>query len=465
LSADARWLVFTSAANNFVPGDLGGSDIFIRDRNVDSTVRLSTTAAGLHAAGNHYRPDFTPDAKFVVWDTDAVAMFALPTSGRQIVLRNRDTDLDGVFDEPGQFSNELISRNLLGVATLTGASTQPSISGNGRYVAFTSEASDLVSFDLNGTADIFLRDRVANTTVCISRGLNGRPGEGGLSNAPSISRDGTHVVFQSNATNLVAGDTNQTSDVFRYTIATGVIDRVSVAWNGAELAASAVLSTEATVGPCISSNGRHVVMQSISNNMAGGDFNNSVDVFVRDMEADALVRVSLTSNLGEIDGISQSGTISSNGRFVIFNSSAAGIVPGDNNRRSDVFLHDRDPDGDGEFDEPAARTVRRVSVRTGGSEGANSSYAGRISDDGSSVAYSSTAALVAEDQNGFPDVYFTDFGEPGCPADWNTDSSVDSNDVVGFFVDWDLGNADADGNGSSDSDDIATFFVHWERGC
>jgi len=465
LSGDARWVVFTSAANNLVSGDLGGSDIFIRDRSSVETKRLSTTASGSHAGGNHYRPDFSPDARFVAWDTDATGMFGVPTVGRQVIFRDRDTDADGLFDEPGQFSNELVSRNVLGNAPLVGASTQASMSGNGRFVAFTSESSDIVAGDVNGTSDVFLRDRVLDRTVCMSVGLNGFPASGGLSNAPSMSRNGTHVVFQSNATNLISADTNGTSDVFRYNIATGVVERVSVAWDGAQLMASSVVSTESTVGPCISADGRHVVFQSISNNMVGGDNNNAVDVFVRDMALATLTRVSLTSGLGEIGGISQSGTISAGGRFVIFSSAAAGIVPDDNNRSTDVFIHDRDPDADGVFDEPGTQTTRRVSVRTDGAEGTNSSFGGRVCDDGTCVAYASSSALVVGDQNGFPDVYFSELSMPGCTGDWDSNDAVDSDDVVGFFGDWNMGEADADYSGSTDSDDIVEFFVRWESGC
>lgn len=465
ISGDARWLIFTSGANNLVSGDNGGVDIFIRDRQLESTIRISTTPNGLHPGGNHYRPDMTPDARYIVWDTDSNNVLGMPTSGRQVVFRDRDADADGIYDESGSIDSELISANILGLAPLVGQSTQPSISADGRYVAFTSEASDLVPIDLNLTSDIFLRDRLLDVTVCVSRGLNGLPAIGGLSNSPSISQNGQYIVFQSNASNLVPGDTNGTSDVFRYNVSTGAIERVSLAWDGSQLAQSSVLSVDAAVGPSVSGGGRYVVFQTISNSMVGGDSNNAVDVFVRDMNTGVLKRMSVCADGSEIAGISQSGTISTTGRFVIFSSAIAGIVPNDNNRRTDVFMHDRDPDENGVFDEQGSFLVRRVSVTTDGNEGSNSSFGGRMCDDGSCVAFASAAALTADDRNGFPDVYFAELGEGGCPADWNGSAGVDSDDVIQFFGDWEMGEADIDHSGGTDSDDVMVFFGFWDGGC
>ncbi|MDI1290108.1 MAG: hypothetical protein PSX37_09210 [bacterium] len=264
---------------------------------------------------------------------------------------------------------------------------------------------------------------------------------------------------------MVPGDTNGTSDVFRYNVANGTIERVSVAWDGSQLTASSVLSTDATVGPCVSQNGQHIVFQTISNNMVGGDTNSAVDVFARDMVAARLTRMSVNSDGGEIAGISQSGTISGTGRFVIFTSAMAGIVPGDLNRRTDVFVRDRDVDGNGVFDEPGTFTIRRASVMTDGAEGNNSSFGGRICDDGSCVAFASAASLANNDQNGFPDVYFTELPSGGCPSDWNRNQGVDSDDVTSFFGDWEIGEADIDLSGATDSDDVMVFFNYWDSGC
>ncbi len=465
MSGDGRWLAFSSAANNLVAGDLGGADVFIRDRSLGMTTRISTTPTGAHAGGNHYRPDMTPDGRFVVWDSDSTSVLGIPTVGRQVVIRDRDSDGNGVFDDAGGMMTELVSANVLGLAPLVGQSIQASVSADGRFVAFVSEASDLVTADLNGVSDVFLRDRANGTTVCVSRGLNGLPGTGGLSNAPSISRDGRYVLFQSNATNLVPGDTNGTTDVFRYAVETGAVDRVSVAWDGSQLAQSSVVSVDATLGPCMSADGRHIVFQTIAPNMLAGDSNGAVDVFARDLVLGTNTRMSVRWDGGQIPGISQSGIISGTGRFVVFGSAVGGIVPGDNNSRSDVFVHDRDTDGNGVFDEPGTTSVRRVSLSSTGVEGTNASFGGRISDDGQRVAFVSASALVTNDTNGFPDVYFHTAPSERCPADWDGSTGVDSDDVVLFFSDWNLGEADVDHSGSTDSDDIVIFFVHWDVGC
>jgi RHS repeat-associated protein len=131
-----------------------------------------------------------------------------------IIIRDRDTDNDGVFDEAGAVSMARVSLSSGGVQA-DGHSRFAAISADGRYVAFESDATNLVSGDTNGYSDIFLRDRQTNQTVRVSLSAAGAQANG-PSSQPAISGDGTVVIFQSDATNLVGSDTNGASDIFAY---------------------------------------------------------------------------------------------------------------------------------------------------------------------------------------------------------------------------------------------------------
>ncbi|MFZ4574437.1 MAG: GC-type dockerin domain-anchored protein [Phycisphaerales bacterium] len=463
LAAGGSIVVFASSANNLVPGDTGGTDIFLRDHNTGGLQRISVRADGGQSLGAHWHPDVTPSGRFVVWSSDATSLLDSPTSGRQIFLRDRDSDGDGVFDQPGGVRVELISRSTAGTQA-NGACGMPSISADGRYVAFQSDASNLVPSDANANTDVFLRDRLTGSTLRISSTSGGASGQG-LSNVAGISRNGTFVVFQSNAPDLISGDTNGTTDVFRYSILGGIIERVSESSAGLQLPVGSVLGSEAIVGACISADGRHVVFQTGSPNAVPGDTNDQIDVFVRDMISGA---VTLISNRGDGDQTqypSISPTISADGRFVLFATQDPLVVPGDTNRRQDVFRRDRDPDGNGVFDEAQPTAVRRVSVGSGGLQSTLSCYGGRVSDNGLQVVFTTTAGnLVPGDTNGFTDV-FTTVLSSACAADWDLSGAVDGDDLIAFLGDWDAGNADADSSGVTDGDDVIAFFIRWDTGC
>lgn len=154
-----------------------------------------------------------------------------------------------------------------------GVSGDASISANGRFVAFESEASNLVAGDTNNGRDVFVRNLRTGKTRWVSVRSNGAQGNG-FSSHPSISADGRRVAFRSGASNLVAGDTNNTDDVFLRNLKTGKTRRVSVRSSGAQASGH---SNE----PSISADGRFVAFQSEASNLAGGDMNGVTDVFRR----------------------------------------------------------------------------------------------------------------------------------------------------------------------------------------
>jgi len=264
------------------------------------------------------------------------------------------------------------------------------VSANGRYVAFESAASNLVPGDSNGLWDVFVRDRVAGATTRVSVASGGAQANDG-SGGPTISADGRYVAFLSGASNLVAGDTNGVGDVFVRDRVAGATTRVSVASSG----------TQASSGsdePVISADGRYVAFVSMADNLVPGDTNRRRDVFVRDRVTGATTRVSVTS--GGSQAISGPGTasgngsekpaISADGRYVTFLSMAGNLVPGDTNRTPDVFVHDR-----------VTGATTRVSVASGGTQANNDSDQSAISADGRYVAFTSLASnLVPADTNG-----------------------------------------------------------------
>ncbi|MEU5583238.1 RICIN domain-containing protein [Streptomyces huasconensis] len=269
-------------------------------------------------------------------------------------------------------------------------SDEPSISGDGRYVAFESVARALVNGDTNNQRDVFVRDRVAGTTQRVSVATNGTQGNS-WSFAPSVSADGRYVAFTSGASNLVAGDTNGADDVFVHDRQTRTTQRVSVAGGGAQG------NAESTT-PSLSADGRHVAFTSAASNLVAGDTNGAEDVFVRDLGSGTTQRVSVTGAGAQGDRGSSWPSLSADGRHVAFSSSAANLVSGDTNGRIDVYVRDRQ-----------AGTTQRVSVADNGTQGDGHSGGASVSADGRHVAFSSSATnLIARDANAVGDVFVHD---------------------------------------------------------
>jgi hypothetical protein len=211
------------------------------------------------------------------------------------------------------------------------AYTNPSISLDGRFVAFGSTSSDLVPGGLEGEEAIYFHDRVAQTTTRVSASSNGVAGTGLF---PSMSFDGHYVVFES-WSNLAEGDTNGQNDVYIHDNATHTTSLVSVSTEGVQ---GNNMSNKAS----ISADGRFVVFESFADNLVPGDTNGVSDIFVRDLVAKTTKRVSIDSK--GVQGNSYSGaglpSISGDGRFVAFTSLSGNLAANDTNGGWDAFLHD-----------------------------------------------------------------------------------------------------------------------------
>ena len=308
-----------------------------------------------------------------------------------------------------------------------GYSYSPSTSADGRYVAFHSLASNLAPGDTNGFYDVFVHDRITGTTERVSVSTGGAQGDGDSSYGytPSISADGRYVAFSSLATTLVAGDVNGFADVFVHDRQTGTTELVSVATGGAQ-------GNNDSVAPSISGDGRYVAFESLASNLVGGDTNGTWDVFVRDRLTGTTERASVATGGTQAAGGNYWPAISSDGRYVAFQSYAANLVTGDTNGFADVFVRDR-----------VAGTTERESVSTGGAQGDNVTFAPSISSSGRYVGFFSLAStLVANDTNGSYDVFLRDrqagtterVSVSSAGVEGNADSSLSSVSADGRYV-------------------------------
>lgn len=270
-------------------------------------------------------------------------------------------------------------------------SMNPSISADGRYAVFESNASNLVAGDNNGVSDIFLKDMQTGTLTRVSTTATGSESNG-VSNGASISSDGRYVVFSSWATNLVTGDNNNRRDIFVKDILTGSITRATVSATNVEGNNSSDLGS-------ISADGRYVSFQSDATNLITGDSNAKTDIFVKDLQTGSVVRASSTSSWGQGSSFSYNSCISANGRYVVFQSFASDLIAGDGNGQPDIFVKDLQ-----------TGTTTRVSTTAANGEANSGSYMSSISDDGRYVVFESNATNLtgSADNNGATDIFRKD---------------------------------------------------------
>lgn len=325
ISSDGRYVVFSSVATNLVSGDTNGtSDVFIYDRTSETTERLSVDSLGVESDGSSYFPATSSDGRYVAFQSDATNLVAGDTNGLpDIFVHDRQTD-----------TTERVSVDSLGVEA-DGDSQYVSISEDGRYVAFGSNATNLVAGDTNGTGDVFVYDRQTDTTERVSVDSLGVEGDSDSNAFAAISSDGRYVVFSSTATNLVSGDINNKFDIFVHDRQTDTTERVSVDSSENEADGDTILGN-------IYGGGRYVVFESHATNLVSGDTNASVDVFLRDRDLGTTERISLDATNTEANNNSFYSTLTPDARYVVFQSTATDIVTGDTNGVSDIFIRDLD---------------------------------------------------------------------------------------------------------------------------
>jgi hypothetical protein len=364
-SADGRFVAFRSEASNLVAGDTnGGADIFVRDRERRTTIRVSVDSSGGEANGTSFMGAISADGRFVAFGSHAT----------NLVPDDRDFESDVFVHDLVTGATELASVNSA-EEQQNGTSAGMDISADGRYVAFASAASNLVPGDTNNQTDAFVRDRQAGETERASVSSVGVEGNGPVGQSvTSVAIDGAgrFVALESFASNLVPGDTNDAFDVFIRDRATRTTERVET--GGAFLDE-------------ISDDGQHVLFDAFASNQP--------DVFVRDRATGQTERVSVNSVGEPANGTIFGGPISADGQVVGLSSEASNLVPGDTNGLFDAFARDR-----------RTSTTRRLSVSGTGAEGNGHSSASALSADGTLVIFESGASnLVPGDTNGAFDVF------------------------------------------------------------
>jgi Tol biopolymer transport system component len=394
ISADGRFVAFESEATNLVSGDTNNfRDIFVHDRQTGQTTRVSVASDGTQANGHSYDPSISADGRYVAFASLANNLVSGDTNDQQdIFVHDRQT---------GQTTRVSVASD---GTQANGYSYDPSISADGRYVAFISFASNLVGGDTEppilpsttslpnnpasmGVSQVFVHDRQTGATTLVSVAIDGSEGSG-HSEEVSISADGRYVAFRSWASNLVNGDTNNLPDIFVRDLQTNQTTRVSVASDGTQ-------ANNFSFEPSISADGRYVAFTSWANNLVSGDTNGDWDIFVHDRQTGATIRVSVATGGGQAAGRSQRPSISADGRYVAFASSASNLVSGDTNDHQDIFVHDRQ-----------TGQTTRVSVASDGTQTYVFSFDPSISADGRYVAFGSEADnLVSGDTNGRYDIF------------------------------------------------------------
>jgi Tol biopolymer transport system component len=324
LSADGRFVAFTSFATNLVTGDTNGvSDVFVHDRQTSTTTRVSLGPGGAQADRGSDLPSISADGRYVAFTSEATNLIGDGADGNNML---------DVFVHDRQTGTTTRVSVGPGGAQGDNSSFRPSISGDGRSVAFGSDATNLVTGDTNSRIDVFVHDRTTGTTMMVSRGTGGAQADED-SDFPSMSGDGRFVAFEAVATNLVDVDTNRRQDVFLHELATGMTERLSLGAGGEQ-------GDDDSYDPWVSDDGRFVSFGSDATNLVPGDTNARTDAFVRDRLLDTTTRVSVGS---EANGHSFLPTLSGDGRFVALSSRATNLIPGDTNGAEDVFVHDRTP--------------------------------------------------------------------------------------------------------------------------
>lgn len=386
MTGDGLYVVYDSVATNLADDPNGATrDVFLHNTQQGFNALVSRAPGGPGADGPSLEAVVSAGGPNIAFTSYATNLFAGDANAAADVFVRRPGGLDLVSATPSG-------------APGNGGSTQPAITADGRLIVFSSEASDLVAGDDNEVQDIFVRDLETGGTALLSRARGGAANRASAN--PEISSNGRFATFSSAASNLVAGDDNGETDVFRVHLGTGTIKLISVSSRERQQNAS----VEAPFLPVsdVSDDGRFVVFDSDASNLVRRDTNRDTDVFLRDTRRETTTRVSVDRLGKQADNDSFSPSLTPSGRHVAFESFAENLSPFDA-RGEDVFVYDRRTRNPILIDVPtrAARRdreqVRQLLQRP------------FVTDDGLYGLFSSSANNIAGvDGNGAVDVFLRD---------------------------------------------------------
>ncbi len=428
-------------------------DIFVRDQLLAETTRVSLSSSGEEANGGCYSPAISANGRYIAFTSYARNLVPSDGNGKG------DTFIhDRLTGQTTRVSVSTSGEQGDGHSSGRGPGFRPAVSADGRYVAFISEATNLVSDDSNGKMDVFIRDRQAGETTRVSVSTNGEEGNKD-SWGPALTPDGRYVAFASDASNLVPEDTNGVSDVFVHDRQTGETTRVSLSTDGDEAnghcAKWVYYGGSKKLRPDISDDGRYVAFDSDARNLVPDDTNGKKDIFVHDRQTGDTERVSVSSSGEQTDsvhGFNYGHSISADGRYLAFHSYAVNLVRDDTNNSPDVFVHDR-----------VTGVTERVSLCICGDDVMQANRESRepcISADGRYVAFASDATNLAPnlgDRNLSPDifVYERQIGPEDSDDDGVADAEEQGPDGKNAWYD-----GNADGTPDKRQSNVASLHTH-----
>jgi Tol biopolymer transport system component len=313
ISADGQVVAFTSSASDLVPGDGNGTlDVFVHDLRTGRTELVSRDSGGAPADNDSFSPALSADGRFVAFSSLA----------DNLDSRDHNHAPDVYLHDRVTRRTSLISTGSDGRAA-DGPSGQPSVSGDGRMVAFTSAATNLDPDDTNGVADVYLHDVVTGSTELVSRGLDGGAAHG-LSSEPAISADGRSVAFTSSAADLVPNDGNGADDVFVRSSDGSEVRLVSTSADG-------VAATGGSHSPSISADGHRVTFLSAGADLGPGEpaadqQRRRDSAYLRDLDGAGTALVSYASGRVPGDGETTAAVISGSGAQVAFSDTSGDLA-------------------------------------------------------------------------------------------------------------------------------------------
>jgi Tol biopolymer transport system component len=367
----------------FEAGEINSRDIFVKDLNSGLVTLVSTDSNGVQGDNGSHTPVFSPDGTKIAFASDATNLVAGDTSGNfDIFVKDLSTGLV-----------TRVSTDSSGVSVGGASGGGDKIlfpldfSPDGTKIAFVSSASNLVAGDTNGTYDIFVKDLNSGLVTRVSTDSNGVEGNND-SYSSVFSPDGTKIAFASNASNLVAGDTNGTCDIFVKDLNTGLMTRVSTDSNGLQGDNTSYRT------PMFSPDGTKIAFTSAAN-LVVSDAGPYADIFVKDLNTGLVTLVSTNNDDVQGNSGSYDPVFSPDGTKVVFLSHATNLVAGDTNGDDDIFVKDLN-----------TGLITRVSTDSNGVQGNSSSHVPVFSPDGTQIAFQSDATnLVAGDTNNSKDVF------------------------------------------------------------
>src|SRR6266511_3924965 len=393
---------------------------------------ISRNGQGRFGNASSHSPAISADGRWVAFLSGATNL-TTDASGTNVLVY--------VYDRVTRLIT-LVSRSTTGVLPNADC-TDVRLSGDGHFVVFVTSARNLIVNDNNGAADVFLFDRDLSRLELVST-----PGTGvgnADSDSPAISADGRYVVFASAASNLISGDNNGWRDIFLRDRQARTTTRVSVSSSGAQ-------ATFPSDVPNISGDGRYITFLSIASNLVAEPYVFAYHLYVRDRTLATTERLSKNSSGQPGNDHSGLSSLSADGRYIAFESSANNLLPGDTNDAVDVFLWNRGP----------PRVLQRMSVANNGVQADQSCWVPFLTGNGRHVLFfSESTTLCAQDDDPVHDIFSYDrlaaklsrlsynhAGHSGSDASFLPVASADGQFVA--FASWAWNLAPAEGNGALD---------------